>query len=226
MTIWVIALALMSSNIDDVKEGDCLTLTEVQQLTGVSDGSLFDADSCESEYPLKGELTESLACGLELYAGQWSRSVLRHKKPGFFWPRPVPCQASVTQLQKEIHFHDLIMVDSEACLEEDSFISVYQTETLQTKMYKAGQGELYFSSPLFVHREEFGYDAALGISLSSCKQTELTGRYIGMSEIQIRFEERVCPTGEKVQCKLLMVSPKTNADGKSCAYIENIHFCP
>lgn len=209
-------------NSDDIQEGDCLSMNQLQELSGVSDPKLYYAGDCGVEYELDGILTDTLACGLELHGGQWSRVILEHKKPGFFWPSPIPCMASVTAAMKEIYRRDLISEES-ACVEEETFIETYQTEILITKHVEIAQGEAYLPNPLIVHTESYTHEGD-AILQSSCKNSEIRGNYLGWGKGEVQWIEDDC-TGQRTRCQVIKISPGEDEDGNSCAQIDQIVDC-
>ena len=206
-------------NWNDAKVGDCLTAKQLQEFVGVLSPDSYLLGSCCKDYALDGEMSADTACEEPLSIGSWSREIKEHKEPGFFFPKPVPCRASVTYLKA--HYEVPVEEDLLICSDLPPRVSYEQTEEFFTKKYSAGQGEIYLPNPLVIvqnWRDEI-------LRLETCHESRFQVEYTGWGKFSAQVEELNCQSGVETLCRRADLKTSQNKDGEMCLEITKIKAC-
>lgn len=207
---------------DEVKSGQCLTVSQMQTLSKVYDTDIYSGGSCSNDYLLSGERLQVFACGIQFDAGEWSRRMVKHKEAGFFWPGSVPCQISVEEAMNRRLEHAPVG-EVMACVPEEFGLLFDQTERFVTKEFSAGQGELFLPHPFTVERRAY-LETPLGTA-EFCEGTEIFLEYTGFGKLKGRVFEYDCATQEERICREAKLAASKNEDGETCLKIERIALC-
>jgi hypothetical protein len=224
MGVFFVLSHSMVQGLGDIKEGACLTFQELQAAVETERRDIYQGGDCDIDYGLDGKLTQDLACGLHLETGQWHRSMAQHLKPGFFWFGTPPCQKSVEFLSYD-HTTYGEVADGLACTKENSAVLKYQQEKLEAKKFKVGQGAAYLPNPLWVHRENFGFDDTGTYQRLNCSELELVASYLGSGKFHARWVERECGGGKITACREAKLSASENDVGQPCGKVEKLIEC-
>lgn len=213
-----------SVNIKEIKEGDCLRGPEMQAFVGAENIDLYYTYDCGVSYPLKGDLDQSLACGLNTKSGDWSRTIVEHDMPGVFFPDSVPCMSSVTSLD---YYNTKVseVPENLACAIESTYKITERSESMTTKKYGIGQGDGYLPHPLFVKVIDYQPSVSGEIEMKSCKQSEFNAEYKGWGSFQIQWKKTNCLTNLVTECSVAKVTQSKNSEGKECALVKKITKC-
>lgn len=210
---------------EEIEVGNCLGIEDLYEQLGVYKMELYTVGECGDAHGSEGVYEESLTCGENYQAGNWDRVVREHKAPGFWWPRPVPCMASVTGAVSEVQL--LVSKDAEVCSAEQSYVSDYYYERLMSRKYKAGQGELYLPDPLAIFYNTYGFDSEAGHFEETCRQTYIRGSYDGYLTIDLKREViEGCPgQTQETSCQVYSVGQGEDSEGNTCALVKAIKSC-
>jgi len=218
----VIASVEAPRNWEDVKVGDCLSIAELQELSGVVDADLYFGESCGQVHPTEGVFDETNTCGA-YHAGTWTRSMLEHDEAGFWWPNPVPCTSSVKELSASHTFFE-DPEDLNICADTSSLrILSQQTESMHTKEFGAGQGSLHLPDPILVERISYAY--LVDEILATCHSAEARMRYDGWGKLSGEVKRWDCFSGLENFCKSMKMQASSKPDGQSCVLIKKLTDC-
>lgn len=206
-------------NWNDAKVGDCLTAKQLQEFVGVLSPEAYLLGSCDQDYPLDGDVFKETACEEPLHLGSWSREIKKHKEPGFFFPKPVPCRTSVVYLKA--HYEVPVEEDLLICSDMSPRVSYEQSEEFFTKKYSAGQGEVYLPNPLVIIKN--WYDEIL--RLETCHESRFQVEYQGWGKFRAQVEELNCQSGVETLCRRADLKTSQNKDGEMCLEITKINAC-
>ncbi len=211
-------------NIDDVQVGNCLTFDDMQAVFETERKDIYEGGDCDIDYLLEGELNQDLACGTTLATGEWNRQMVRHKKPGVYWFSKPPCMMSVEFLNYYRTTYAEI-TEGLACTKENSRVLKYQQEKMTTTKYDVGQGQAYLPSPLWIHREVFGFDENQNYIRTSCTEAESTSSYLGWGQFDARWTEKVCDAEKISKCREAKLTASENEKGQTCLRVDEITDC-
>jgi len=207
---------------EDLKVGTCLSVPEMQALSNVVDTGIYSGGSCDQTYIREGVHGEESSCGLELDEGSWSRSMVRHKEAGVFWPSPVPCQMSVRSANNfRQEWAPLGEVNS--CDPKDFQVVVQQQESFVTKEFEAGQGRLFLPYPFTVIRTEW---IGLGEEVvTTCEENNIWLEYTGWGNLKANIRTVDCADRRETFCRTAKLSASEDENGETCLMIEKIDSC-
>lgn len=210
---------------EDIKEGQCLSVEEMQAISGVIEPNLYSSSSCEVEMASSGTRSEINDCDLLDSDYMWQAEYKKHDKAGVFFPFPVPCQQSVTAFDLEYRAYDTLFSDSEEdkCQDAVSEEKYYQKEIFKTKKFSAGQGDLYLPNPFQIFKYQ---SIPVGDErYEFCEETEVFMEYKGWGKLSASVEITDCQTREQKLCKNAKLKSSNKEDGASCVLIEKIENC-
>lgn len=207
---------------EGLKIGTCLTVSEMQELSKVVDTDIYRGGSCNREYQREGARVEERACGLDLDEGSWSRSMIRHKEAGVFWPAPVPCQISIRSANN-FRQEWAPLGDVNSCDLKDFQVFIQQRESFVTKEFDAGQGKLFLPYPFTVTRTEwlgFGDEVT-----STCEENNIWLEYTGWGKLTATVKTVECQTRRLDFCRIAKLTASEDSKGETCLRIDRLDGC-